>query len=324
MVLYRPKKKPFIPDTIVADILVESIKRELIPRRIIRPTVQGPVLSNVANSLGTKVFLRPTNLINTQPISPIPVASKNMSWLTISDIPFNTNKTKTEISNQSLSLPESVIEVSKIRPVAPTFKRDQFNLSPDISSTDLSMMTPADLALTKIADHIIRTTSQKLDLVFIVDASQSMKNDIESVRLHLTRMTDQFAQKEMDFTIGVIAFRNNRGFSVIGWDFEITAQTKSVKKIEKVLGRIKCRGSEKAKDALVQAANQVKFRAQACRRFILLTDEYASGQASTRKVIEILQQNQISVDILGRDDHFQRAVSQQSNGIWLPISSLRY
>ena len=98
----------------------------------------------------------------------------------------------------------------------------------------------------------------------------------------------------------------------------------TILKIKKALKKIRCRGSEKAKDALVQAANQVKFRAQACRRFILLTDEYASGHASTRQVIEILQQNQISVDILGRDDHFQRAVSQQSNGIWLPISSLRY
>ena len=122
----------------------------------------------------------------------------------------------------------------------------------------------------------------------------------------------------------MVAFRNNRGFSIIGWDLEITAQTRSVRKIEKVLGRIRCRGSEKAKDALIKAAEQVKFRVDASRRFILVTDEYASGQASAQKVMEILKQKQISVDVLGRDDHFQRTISQKSNGIWLPISSLRY
>ena len=63
------------------------------------------------------------------------------------------------------------------------------------------------------------------------------KNDIESVRLHLSRMTDYFEQKGLDFIVGVVAFRNNRGFSIIGWDLEITAQTRSVRKIEKVLGR---------------------------------------------------------------------------------------
>ena len=51
----------------------------------------------------------------------------------------------------------------------------------------------------------------------------------------------------------------------------------------------------------------------------ILLCEYYFKQAP-----KILKQKQISVDVLGRDDHFQRTISQKSNGIWLPISSLRY
>jgi len=274
-----------------------------------------------------KSGLQPTKSVNEiSSVLPKHIVSDNISWSTVSDIPLGTNQANTniKISEQSSKLPEPVFEIRKIQPSVPVFRRNQPYLSLEKPSSDLSLMTPADLALIKIAYHITRIETQKLDLVFVIDASQSMKNDIESVRLHLGRMTDHFEQKGLDFTVGVVAFRNNRGFSIIGWDFEITAQTRSVRKIEKVLGRIKCKGSEKAKDALIKAAKQVRFRAGASRRFILLTDEYASGQSSTREVVEFLKENQINVDVLGRDDHFQRTVSEQLNGIWLPISSLRY
>ena len=186
-------------------------------------------------------------------------------------------------------------------------------------------MTPSDLVLAKIGRHIVTTTpKQELDLVFIIDASQSMKNDIESVRLHLTQMTDLLEENGIDFTVGIVAFRDHQGFSIVGWDFEITAQTRSILKIKKALKKIRCRGSEKAKDALIQAANEVQFRPQAARRFILVTDEYATGEASTQQVLAVLNHKKISVDILGRDERFQRTLSRQCQGIWLPISNLRY
>ena len=328
-IVYKPKKFPTIVDGILADIVVQSNKNKrlsLVRRPILLP-VELPNVSYMDNPTRKQLGFQSTESVNEiSSVLPRHIVSDNISWSTISDIPLGTNQanTNTKISGQSSKLPEPVSENRKIQPLVPAFRRSQPYLSLGTSSTDLSLMTPADLALIKIAYHITRIETQKLDLVFVIDASQSMKNDIESVRLHLSRMTDYFEQKGLDFTVGVVAFRNNRGFSIIGWDLEITAQTRSVRKIEKVLGRIRCRGSEKAKDALIKAAEQVKFRTDASRRFILVTDEYASGQASAQKVMEILKQKQISVDVLGRDDHFQRTISQKSNGIWLPISSLRY
>ena len=328
-IVYKPKKFPIIVDGILADIVVQSNKNKrpsLVHRSILLP-VELPNASYMNNPTRKQLGLHPAKSVNEiSSVLPKHIVSDSISWSTVSDIPLGTNQTdtNTKISGQSPKLVEPVFETSKIQPSVPAFRRSQPYLSLETPSNDLSLMTPADLALIKIAYHITRIETQKLDLVFVIDASQSMKNDIESVRLHLSRMTDYFEQKGLDFTVGVVAFRNNRGFSIIGWDFEITAQTRSVRKIEKVLGRIKCKGSEKAKDALIKAAKQVKFRAGASRRFILLTDEYASGQSSTREVIEFLKENQISIDVLGRDDHFQRTVSQQLNGIWLPISSLRY
>lgn len=315
-------------DEILAHIIVQKDKnRRPSLRRSILPSVKTPNFSYMDSPTQKKSGLQPTKSVNEiSSVLPKHIVSDNISWSTVSDIPLGTNQANTniKISGQSSKLPEPVFEIRKIQPSVPVFRRNQPYLSLEKPSSDLSLMTPADLALIKIAYHITRIETQKLDLVFVIDASQSMKNDIESVRLHLGRMTDHFEQKGLDFTVGVVAFRNNRGFSLIGWDFEITAQTRSVRKIEKVLGRIKCKGSEKAKDALIKAAKQVKFRSGASRRFVLVTDEYASGQASTQQVMEILKQKQISVDVLGRDDRFQQIISQQSNGIWLPISSLQY
>lgn len=185
-------------------------------------------------------------------------------------------------------------------------------------------LTQSEVALTRIARNILSTrTSDKIDIVFIIDASQSMRNDIDAVRDHLNQMTDLLQAEALDFTIGVVAFRSSTGYSLLGWDFEITPQTNSIRSIKKVLSGIKCRGGEKALDALIRAANKVKFRKNVERRFILVTDEYVSGDYSAKDVLKQLESKKIHVDVIGRNEHFQRLIAQRTAGIWLPISSLK-
>ena len=185
-------------------------------------------------------------------------------------------------------------------------------------------LTQSEIALIRIARNILSTrTSDKIDIVFIIDASQSMRNDIEAVRDHLNQMTDLLQAEALDFTIGIVAFRSSTGYSLLGWDFEITSQTNSIRSIKKTLSGIKCRGGEKALDALIYAANKVKFRKDTERRFILVTDEYVNGDYSPKEVLTQMELKKIHVNVIGRNEHFQKLIAQRTEGIWLPISSLK-
>ena len=190
--------------------------------------------------------------------------------------------------------------------------------------SDASPLTQPDVPLVKIGRHLLKTRrTDTLDIVFLVDASKSMRNDIDAVRNHLNQMTDLLEAAELDFTVGVVAFRDGTSFSLLGWDFQVTPQTTSIQEIKKKLAAIHCRGGEKALDALVQAAAEVKFRRGAERRFILVTDEYVSGSYSPKIVLRKLKTEKISVNIIGRDEPFQKLLVQGTGGLWIPISSLK-
>ena len=189
---------------------------------------------------------------------------------------------------------------------------------------ELSQLTQPDVALVKIGHHLLKTRKgDALDIVFVIDASKSMRNDIDAVRNHLNQMTDLLEMENLDFTVGLVAFRDGTSFSLLGWDFQVTPQTTSIQEIKKKLAAIHCRGGEKALDALVQAAAKVKFRRGAERRFILVTDEYVSGSYSPKKVLRKLKSEKISVNVIGRDEPFQKLLVQGTGGLWIPISSLR-
>ena len=202
--------------------------------------------------------------------------------------------------------------------------RVSLGLENQTTLSDVSRLTQPDVALIKIGHHLLKTRKgDTLDIVFVIDASKSMRNDIDAVRNHLNQMTDLLNSAELDFTVGLVAFRDGTSFSLLGWDFQVTPQTTSIQEIKKKLAAIHCRGGEKALDALVQAAAKVKFRRGAERRFILVTDEYVSGSYSPKRVLRKLKSEKISVNVIGRDEPFQKMLVQGTGGLWIPISSLR-
>ena len=180
-----------------------------------------------------------------------------------------------------------------------------------------------DTSLVKIARNIVSSSKDIVDIVFLIDGSRSMRNDIESVRNHLQSMVDVLNLENMDFTIGVVIFRHHRGYGLLGWDFEVTQQTKSIGQVKKVLKKVKCIGGEKAIDSIYRATEEVKFRVGAERRFILVTDEYLAGSYKPEMVLDRLKSKKISLSIIGRKEQTQKKLAHQTFGIWLPIDSLR-
>ena len=190
-------------------------------------------------------------------------------------------------------------------------------------ASDIGGLTLPDLALTKIGKHIVANRGSDLvDIVFVIDGSGSMKNDVAAVREHLSSMTDLFDSANMDFTIGIVTFRAGTGYGLLGFDFEVIPQTRSVSQIKKVLSQLKFRGDENGLDALIRAADELEFRRDAEVHFIFVTDEYVSGAYSSIDVMVKMKTSKIKVDVIGRDEPFQKFIAKSTGGLWLPISSL--
>ena len=190
-------------------------------------------------------------------------------------------------------------------------------------ASDIGGLTLPDLALTKIGKHIVANRATDLvDIVFVIDGSGSMKNDVAAVREHLSAMTDLFDNANIDFTIGIVTFRAGTGYGLLGLDFEVIPQTRSVSQIKKVLAQLKFRGDENGLDALIRAADEITFRQDAEVHFIFVTDEYVSGAYSSIDVMVKMKTAKIKVDVIGRDEPFQKFIAKSTGGLWLPISSL--
>ena len=190
-------------------------------------------------------------------------------------------------------------------------------------ASDIGGLTLPDLALTKIGKHIVANRGTDLvDIVFVIDGSGSMKNDVAAVREHLNAMTDLFDTANIDFTIGIVTFRTGTGYGLLGLDFEVIPQMRSISQIKKVLAQLKFRGDENGLDALIRAADEVTFRQDAEVHFIFVTDEYVSGAYSSIDVMVKMKTAKIKVDVIGRDEPFQKFIAKSTGGLWLPISSL--
>jgi len=202
-------------------------------------------------------------------------------------------------------------------------------MSTDAASVgvDLQIYAEADIpfikALEEIAQHVVKITkSHKVDIAFIIDTSESMQNDIDAVRRHLNRMIDRFELAGVDFTLGVVRFHHSMVYEWLGMDITISPQTSNVDEVREILRSIEVSGGERALDALMQSISKVEFRPGADRHFILVTDEYVQGTYPVPEVLKAAKRAKITIDVIGRDEVFQRTIAEQTGGIWTSIKKV--
>ena len=193
---------------------------------------------------------------------------------------------------------------------------------------DLQVYPEAELpfiqALEKIAQHVVKVRkSRKVDIVFIIDTSESMQNDIDAVRRHLNRMIDRFEVAGLDFTLGVVRFHHSMIYEWLGMDITISPQTSDMGEVREILRSIRVSGGERALDALMKAIDKVEFRPGADRHFLLVTDEYVHGTYPVPEVLKAAKRAKITIDVLGRDEVFQKTIAEQTGGIWTSIRKVR-
>lgn len=171
-------------------------------------------------------------------------------------------------------------------------------------------------ALTGIAESIADTDSDNpVDIVFLLDISGSMIDNIRAVGRQLTSMVTVFEDKGIDFKLGVVIFRYLEGDT-------ITHQpTRDVERYKLLLTThvVAAAGDERAHNAIIKAIRRVDFRNNAKRRFVLVTDEASKGDYNLSEVLQQCWQNKITIDVIGIEHHTHKALTSKTGGLWYPI-----
>ena len=171
-------------------------------------------------------------------------------------------------------------------------------------------------ALEGIAESIAGGTSTlPVDIVFLLDASGSMEDNIRAVGGQLRRMVQVFQDKNVNFTLGIITFK------YLDRDTIVFPQTRDYAKYEYLLEShvIQRGGDERAYDAIVKSIQRVKFRSNADRRFILVTDEATKGSYPITEVLSQCRTAGVKLDVIGIDRTLDKALAAQTGGLWFPI-----
>ncbi|MEM1093627.1 MAG: VWA domain-containing protein [Bacteroidota bacterium] len=134
----------------------------------------------------------------------------------------------------------------------------------------------------RISDFTIARDStgslNQADVVFVLDVSGSMGNEIAAVRSNIVEFADSLTQRGIDYRLGLVAFRD----AVT----EVSNFTDDVDSFRGVVGRQTASGGgdrpENSLDAIDRAA-QFAFRPTAQRVLIWITDaDYYEGTTDTR------------------------------------------
>ena len=190
------------------------------------------------------------------------------------------------------------------------------------TTTDNSPAPPIDRdarmgeALEGIAESVADSkTETAVDLVFLLDISGSMIDNIRAVGRQLNRMVSVFEEKGIDFTLGIVIFRYLEGDTIIH------PQTRDSEKYKRLLTShvVAAAGDERAHNAIIKAIRRVNFREGVNRRFILVTDEPSKGSYTLPEVLAQCFQNNITVDVIGINHTTHRALTTKTGGIWFPI-----
>lgn len=178
-------------------------------------------------------------------------------------------------------------------------------------------------ALKQIADHIIGTrTLDKVNIVFVLDTSASMQDNIQQVAKNLYSMTDEFDLINLEYHIGMTEFSVRRE----GQEFNTRALIPDVALVKRRMEKTKLSGDENALDALMDTLTFIDFHLDADKFLVLVTDEPATSMQTNEpletiqeKVIDQCKLQDIHVNILGFPEPFQERLSQDTGGLWQEI-----
>ena len=267
-----------------------------------------------------------------------PAANQNAAQLTHSAPPTLSNaaipmlKTDARLPMAETSLRDHTTEKptwktiatahAKTPTIAPKLKAAQGQTEANETVDRKSPAQPIDRdarmgeALEGIAESIADGESETaVDLVFLLDISGSMIDNIRAVGRQLNRMVTVFEEKGIDFTLGIVIFR------YLESDTILHPQTRDSEKFKRLLTThvVAGMGDERAHNAIIKTIRRVDFREGVNRRFVLVTDEATKGSYTLSEVLKQCFKNNITMDVIGISDMTHRALTTKTGGLWFPI-----
>ena len=183
---------------------------------------------------------------------------------------------------------------------------------------------PFAQALRKIGDHIAATRElDKVNVVFVLDTSASMRDNIQQVAANLYSMTDAYDEINLEYFIGMAEF----SVRAAGQEVHMRALMPDVETVRHQMKTVRLSGDEHALNALIETLDFMEFQGDADKHLVLVTDEAATTdlnragglQGMRDKVIESCNIADIHVNVLGHTEDYQQRLATDTGGLWQEI-----
>lgn len=189
--------------------------------------------------------------------------------------------------------------------------RDKPKNQPTVNQTQFRQV------MSGLAQEIVETSDGgPIDVVFLIDASGSMGDNINAVAEHLMAMIDVYKAAKVDYALGLTQFwmRQELRRNLI----KVLQLTKSLTEYKRTVRAIVPQQDENALDAIVQTVKELRFRATSKRHFILVTDETFTSLNSVTvdDAIAYCSEFGIAVNVLGILDDEHQKLAAETGGKW--------
>ena len=171
--------------------------------------------------------------------------------------------------------------------------------------------------IAELTDDIIASSGGlPIDVVFVVDASGSMQDNINAVAEHLAQMTDAYKASEIDYRLGLTHF--NMVLNSQQNNIQVFQLLQDLSIYKRRLYEIVPTGDENALDAIAASLTQMRFRTNTVKHLIVVTDEpFTSIQGhNVDTIIKRCQVNELYVNVLGNDIPEHRLLATKTGGSW--------
>ena len=183
---------------------------------------------------------------------------------------------------------------------------------------------PFAQALRKIGDHIVATREMdKVNVVFVIDTSASMRDNIQQVAGHLYSMIEAYDEVNLEYFIGMAEF----SVRAHGQEVNKRPLMPDVETVRRQMQTVRLSGDEHALNALVETLDFMEFHGDADKHLVLVTDEAATMDSNSplgiegmrAKVIENCNIADIHVNVLGHIEEYQQQLATDTGGLWQEI-----
>lgn len=184
---------------------------------------------------------------------------------------------------------------------------------------------PFSSVMKNLATEIAETSDGgPIDVVFVVDASGSMGDNIKAVAEHLTDMINVYKSSDIDYQLGLTEFSAPRKHNRI----KVLQLTKNLNQYKHDLHAIVPKGDENAFDAIVQTVRELRFRPTSKKHLIIVTDEPFTSLTGIKieDAIALCREFGIYVNVLGNQNDHHKKLAAETNGKWhaIPVNQRKY